>query len=177
MGGYGSGWQGSKKTRVEDCLVLSAAALVRKKVLVAGAWTSGSWGWTYEGGAAPTATRGCEATLIDPADAWLRLQYRVNSEPIDYRVRLVTTRPTYGGLRWWFVCPLVRRDAAPPRRAAKLYLPSGGRYFGSRAGYGLTYASCQESGRSRGLFRHIAAELGTDEATVRRALGRRGSSW
>src|SRR3954451_24909012 len=177
MGGYGSGWQGSKKARVEDCLVLSATALVRKRALVAGAWTSGSWCWNYEGEAAPHATVGDEASLVDSPDAWLRLPSRAGGEPVDYRVRLVTTRPTYGGLRWWFVSPLVRRDGGPPRRAAKLYLPPGGRYFGSRIGYGLTYASCQESGQFRVLHRHLAAELGTDEATVRRALGRRGSSW
>jgi hypothetical protein len=173
MGGYGSGWQGSRKTRVEDCLVLSMAALVRKKALVAGRWTAGSWGWTWEGETAPHATIGYEASLRDPDAAWLRLHYRASGEPVDYRVRLVTTQPTYGGRRWWFVCPLARRDGGPPRRVAKLYLPPGGRYFGSRAGHGLTYASCQESGRFRGLFRHLAAELGTDEQAVRAALGRR----
>src|SRR3954449_8336106 len=99
MGGYDSGWQGSRRTRVEDCLVLSAAALVRKKALVAGAWTSGSWGWTYEGEAGPPATGGDGGGPIDPARALVGLHYRVNGEPIDYRIRLVTTRPTYGGLR------------------------------------------------------------------------------
>jgi hypothetical protein len=91
---------------------------------------------------------------------------------VDYRVRLVTTKPTYGGLRWWFICPLVRRDGGPFRRVAKLYLPPGSRYFGSREGHGLTYTSCRESGKSRGLFRHLAAEMGTDEAMVRAALNR-----
>jgi hypothetical protein len=43
---------------------------------------------------------------------------------VDYKIRLETTRPNFGGLRWWFMCPLVRRDGGPPRRAAKLYLPS-----------------------------------------------------
>jgi hypothetical protein len=70
---------------------------------------------------------------------------------VDYKVRLVTTTPHYGGLRWWFICPLVRRDGGPPRRVAKLYLPPGGKYFGSREGYGLTYRSCQESGENRKL--------------------------
>ena len=43
MGGYGSGWQGAKKATVEGSLVLTAASLVRKRALVAGAWmpTSG----------------------------------------------------------------------------------------------------------------------------------------
>ena len=93
-----------------------------------------------------------------------------NGEPVDYRVRLVTSTPHYGGLRWWFICPLVRNDGAPPRRVAKLYLPSGGKYFGSREGYGLTYTSCQESGKNRGLYRHLAAEIGTDEKTISRLL-------
>ena len=59
------------------------------------------------------------------------------------------------------------------RRVAKLYLPPGSRYFGSREGHRLTYTSCQESGKFRGLFRLLAAEMGTDEAMVRVALGGR----
>ena len=51
---------------------------------------------------------------------------------------------------------------------AKLYLPPGQAYFGSREPHGLTYASCQES--HGGLFRRIAAEVGASEAAVRRAL-------
>jgi hypothetical protein len=67
-------------------------------------------------------------------------------------------------------CPLVRRDGGPPRRVAKLYLPSGAKFFGSREGYGLTHTSCQESGKSRGLYRLLASELGTDEKTISRLL-------
>ena len=70
-----------------------------------------------------------------------------NGEAVDYKVRLVTTKPNYGGHRWWFICPIVRRDGGPPRRVAKLYLPSGSKYFGSREAYALTYTSCQESGK------------------------------
>jgi hypothetical protein len=33
LGGFGSGWQGSKKATVEGSLVLTASALVRKKAL------------------------------------------------------------------------------------------------------------------------------------------------
>ena len=73
---------------------------------------------------------------------------------------------------WWFLCPLARKDGGPPRRVAKLYLSPGGRYFGSREAYGLTYTSCQESGKYDGLFRHLAAEMGMDAALVRHALKR-----
>ena len=76
MGGYGSGWQGAKKATVEGSLVLTAASLVRKRALMAGAWTSGSWGWTYDGEDKPHATIGYEADLSDQDNAWLRLHYR-----------------------------------------------------------------------------------------------------
>jgi hypothetical protein len=173
MGGYGSGWQGARKATVEDSLILTAALLVRKKALVAGAWTSGSWCWTLDGDNKPDATIGYEANLTDQDNAWLRLYYRASGELMDYKVRLVATIPHYGGFRWWFICPLARRDGGPPRRAAKLYLPPGGKYFGSREGYGLTYKSCQESGKFNKLFASIAAELGTEAGSIRAALKRR----
>jgi hypothetical protein len=53
----------------------------------------------------------------------------------------------------WFICPLVRNDGGPPRRVAKLYPPSGGKYLGRREGYSLTYTSCQESGKNGSLWR------------------------
>jgi hypothetical protein len=176
MGGHGSGWQQPRKTRVEDCLALAMATLVRQQALVPGARTQGAWGWWRQDESLPFARIGYQADLQDPAAAWLRLDYRVNDEPVNYDIHLVTTRPTCGGQRWWFVCPLVRQDGGKPRPAAKLYLPPGGRYFGSRTGHGLTYTSCQESGQFRGLFRHLAAELGTDEKAVRAALNRRWRS-
>ena len=123
MGGFGSGWQGPRKATIEESLVLTASTLVRRKSLVPGAHTFGSWGWTHEGEDEPHATIGYQADLTDPKAAWLRLHYRWRGEPVDYRVRLVTTKPTYGGLRWWFICPLVRWDGGPSRRVAKLYLP------------------------------------------------------
>ncbi|MFH2063161.1 MAG: hypothetical protein ABIJ46_03335 [bacterium] len=55
----------------------------------------------------------------------------------DYRIRLTTTRPNYGGVRWWFVCPLSRNGRACDRRVGVLYL--GGRYFGCRRCYRLPY--------------------------------------
>ncbi len=152
---------------MEDSLVLTASSLVRKKWLVPGSWTRGSLGWTYDGDDKPHATIGYEANLTDVGNSWLRLYYRASGEPVDYKVQLVTTKPNYGGLRWWFICPLVRRDGGPPRRVAKLYLPPGGKYFGSREGYGLTYTSCQESGKFNRLYASLGAEMGMDAKTIR----------
>jgi hypothetical protein len=56
-----------------------------------------------------------------------------------YRVWLTTTRPQFGGSRYWFLCP------STGRRAAKLYLPLGGHRFLSRAAYRLGYASQPET--------------------------------
>ena len=121
MGGYGSGWRGPKRATVEDSLVLSVTALMRAGALVPGERTGGLWGWTYEGEDRPHAIVSYEANLTEPDDPWLRLRYDVSGERVDCMVRLVSTRLNYGGRRWWFVCPLVGR------RAAKLYLPPGGK--------------------------------------------------
>ena len=58
MGGSGSGFEGAKRTTVEEALVLSASAFVRKKALVPGAWTRGTGSWTYQGADNPHATIG-----------------------------------------------------------------------------------------------------------------------
>ena len=63
---------------------------------------------------------------------------------LDYKVRLVTTPCNFGGMRYWFICPLVVDDKPCRRRVGKLYLPPGGTYFGCRHCYNLTYRKCKE---------------------------------
>jgi hypothetical protein len=46
-------------------------------------------------------------------------------------VRLTWTVPTYGGRRWWFLCPRTNQ------MTSKLYLLKGGWHFWSRDAYGL----------------------------------------
>jgi hypothetical protein len=77
----------------------------------------------------------------------------------DYRVGLEATRPRFGGLRWWFLCPLVVRGVPCGRRVGKLYLPPGGRYFGCRHCHDLTYRSAQEHDKRVDLFRRNPAAL------------------
>ena len=66
-------------------------------------------------------------------------------------VELTWTTPTYGGRRWWFICPsdgcrrwwfICPSDGC--RRTTKLYLPDGGWYFLSRQAYRLGYARQRE---------------------------------
>jgi hypothetical protein len=82
---------------------------------------------------------------------------------ITNRVQLTSTQPTFGGRRWWFLCP---RTA---RRTTKLFLPNGGWHFWSRQAYGLGYR-CQREDRFSRLQRRAA--------TLNRQLGGEGlSTW
>jgi hypothetical protein len=152
MGGPGSGnhyhwWRSGKKTTVEDCEALDANRWMREGILAAGVSRLGGWRWVYHGGRENSI--GYEVDTRDPLSPFVRLFYTVThratqeKEPLDYRVRLTTTRPRFGGLRWWFVCPLVVQGCPCERRVGKLYLPPGGRYFGCRHCYALTYHSAQ----------------------------------
>jgi hypothetical protein len=147
MGGSGSGsyYRWNSKTIVEDGLTLNLGKLVRDGLVIPGQHVSGSIVWRRVSSGEETASIGYEADLSKPNIAFMRLHYRHNEKPMDYMVSLTTTRPHFGGLRWWFVCP------ACGRRVAKLHSPPGGDIFASRAAYGLAYHSQRESP----LFRQL----------------------
>jgi hypothetical protein len=183
MGGRGSGnhyhwWRESKKTVVEDCLALDASRWMREGILRAGVVLRGTWRWTYQSGSSFTVHY--EVDTLDLSHPFVRLWYSwvwtasQQQESADYRVRLVTTRPRFGGLRWWFICPLVVNGRGCGRRVGKLYLPGRDRYFGCRHCHGLTYTSCQESRKFDGLARLLAHDMGTDFATAKRLMSRIG---
>jgi 3-methyladenine DNA glycosylase Mpg len=85
---------------------------------------------------------------------------------VDYRVQLATSTPHYGGRGGG----LSAHSFGMTGRVAKLYLPSGGKYFGSREGHGLTYTSCQETGKRGRLWRALGAKTGMEEKTIRRLM-------
>jgi hypothetical protein len=75
----------------------------------------------------------------DPNYSFIEVEHEPYTDyegTVRYIVRLVTTRPPFGGLRWWFICP------STGQRVSKLFLPRGGRKFLSRQAYRLGYA-CQ----------------------------------
>ena len=126
--------------------------------------------WTYPSG--NTFAVHYEALLVDEQHPRVRLSYSWrwgDGEPQseDYPVGLTATRPRFGGLRWWFLCPLAPRGSPCGRRVGKLYLPPRGRYFGCRRCHGLTYTSCQESHKYDRVWRLLAQDTGYDPATVR----------
>jgi hypothetical protein len=86
---------------------------------------------------------------------------------------MVSTRPYFGGRRWWFVCPLIVRGIACNRRAGKLYLPPGAKYFGCRKCHDLTYESCQDSHRFDRALGQLGADFGLSAREVRQLFKER----
>lgn len=157
MGGLGSGrrWS-SGRVLVEDGLVLDINKLMRDGIISPGARRSGSLVWRRVPNGEQIASVSYSANAHDPEDARLHLTYRVNGDPQDYGIDLETTRPNFGGDRWWMICP------ATGRRVAKLYLPNGGKIFASRQAYGLAYRSQRERAHERALTQaqNIRTNLG-----------------
>jgi hypothetical protein len=151
MGGSGSGnfyhwWRGNKKGTVESCRSLDANRWMREGILTARVHQHGGWNWYNSTTGERTSSIGYEVCTLDLDAPWLRLHYNFTASgvSVDYRVRLATTRPRFGGLRWWFLCPLSCGGRPCGRRVGKLYLPPGGGYFGCRHCHDLTYESAQE---------------------------------
>lgn len=79
----------------------------------------------------------------------------------DYKVQLTTTPCNFGGVRYWFICPLSRNGVYCGRRVAKLYKAPGGSYFGCRHCNNLSYESRNES--RHGMFGAFGAVLKADK--------------
>lgn len=165
MGGFGSGtWvRSTAKPTVEDGLILDLSRLIRMRNVIPGKAVCGSLNWINVYTDERVASIGYEANLMRPEEAWMRLRYRCNGKPEDYTVRLTTTEPNFGGLRWWFVCPV------RGLRIAKLYLAGGGKWFASREANFIVYKSQSESledrqaNRAHSLRRKLGGIVGFDQ--------------
>ncbi len=112
-------------------------------LLLPGQSTSGSLTWARARSGEQIGSIGYFSDLTAPASGSVRLHYHRNRSPVDYRVSLTTTRPNFGGVRWWFVCPVTGG------RAAKLHLPSGSDIFASRQAFDLAYRSQNKTSSDR----------------------------
>lgn len=144
MGGYGSGrsCETNRSSTVSDCRTLHAARWAREGILAPDLWQSGGWWWKDAETGEVRSSLSYEVRTTGPAP-YVRLHYTITptGEEIDYRVRLQTTRPHYGGVRWWFTCPALGCG----RRCGVLYLPPGGNVYACRKCYRLAYASQRET--------------------------------
>ena len=165
MGGTGSGrWTYHEKRRtVEECWAMSISEvgrivdfskpesishLLRPTIPKTGKRMS------------PVRTK---SKVGDDGKPLLGLSYTVKDrQGLEHRVeevlRLQTTRPTFGGVRWWFSCPRMLDGEECGRRVGKLYRPPRSRTFACRHCLELSYESCQRSHRYDGLFALVAGE-------------------
>ena len=139
----------SRRKTVEECKSLDISWLTRQGYLC-GFWR-GTITWENALGEV-TSSMGIEVSVNREGvgEDSVRLIYTETdrgsgeSRHIDYRIQLVSTRCNFGGVRFWFICPLVTDQGYCGRRVGKLYLPGNATYFGCRHCYDLTYRSCKE---------------------------------
>ena len=148
MGGFGSGRHGAPPTaEATASFVLTIKALT--PLFRGGKCLTGSLG--FDDGRFPVMVT---VDLTDEWNCFVELIHqtrdlREGDRIVTRRVELVWTVPTYGGRRWWFLCPRTGR------KVTKLFLPNGGWHFWSRQAYGLGYA-CQRDDRFGRLQRRAA---------------------
>ena len=117
-------WWRTVETDLSHCI---RQGMIRPGLFVAGKMT-----WTLTRTGEVAATIGYDANLVDPADAWIRLYYATTIQRTgekrynNYLIRLECTRPNYGGLRWWFICPKTSRRVRVSicRPVVALYSPA-----------------------------------------------------
>jgi hypothetical protein len=156
-----------KKNTVEDCHSISTAHL-RKHDYFCG-YRCGTVSWK-NGRGEKIASISLIVCTTD-SEYYARFQYthtcRSTGEKTecDYKVRLVTTPCHLGGIRWWFICPLSHDGVPCGRRVGKLYCPPGGKYYGCRHCYNLSYESRNEPRLARpgGIGYPLVVERRYDE--------------
>jgi hypothetical protein len=157
----GSGRQ-VRRHVVEDCSSISVG-----QILGGSAEKRANGGLVRAGHAGSTRPRVGFGLGLGAEEPFVQLFYDNAGRMVRQTVRLVQTRPHFGGQRWWFVCPVTGE------RVAKLYLSPGGRGFVGRLAADLTYLSCRESGRYRAVLSRVAAATGYSPRQVLRTLNLR----
>ena len=170
MGGFGSGdWVdvAKRKTTVELCRSISAKSLNDNGFFAEN--KSGVITWTNNFGENIGARKIQSYVSGNGNTTYLELMTGgfVTSRQ---EIGLTTTPCNYGGVRWWFVCPVVKDGVYCGNRVAKLFLPPGGQYFGCRQCYDLTYESCQKSHKYDRVFDHVPDDLDLTGLNINQVL-------
>jgi len=157
-------WPWSNRYTVEGCRSLSVTDMLKAGVFEKGLGNYWVSRWTNSTGE-KVASISYWVQSGETGSLCLRLSHTITRHntdekiSLDYPVELTSTPCNYGGVRYWFICPLVINNIHCERRVGKLYLPPGGKYFGCRHCYNLTYTSCRESHRFDRLFTMIANDV------------------
>jgi hypothetical protein len=122
MGGYGSGRYDGRPT-VESAMRLDIDSMMHWGAIQPGFHLGGEMRLhQLYGGDIDVKF---ESHAGDPWNSWLCLRYSMTDYcsgeqlKIDDKVYLAPTRPHFGGLRWWFVCPHLNRRGAQAVPAAR----------------------------------------------------------
>ncbi len=141
------------KTVVEDTKTISMQFLKKHNYLQRGSrggqitWTrSGMWG-------EHKSSVGIHVVIMNIM--YLRIYYTQTDnhtqekKDFDYKVQIVTTPCNYGGVRYWFVCPLGNKNTGElcNRRIGTLY--KDGDWFGCRHCWNLTYEARNKNRRNK----------------------------
>jgi len=153
-----------KKDTVEDCRSVSISFLTKHDYLSENSCRSGGIAWKNCYGE-ETSSIGIVVSTFE-GEKYVRFYYTVTDRSsgqktdYDYKVNLTTTPCNFGGVRYWFICPLSKNGVYCGRRVAKLYKAPGGSYFGCRHCYNLSYESRNEC--RLGRFGQIGYALKAD---------------
>jgi len=137
-----------KKDTVEDCRSVSISFLTKHDYLSENSCRSGGIPWKNCYGE-ETSSIGIVVSTFE-GEKYVRFYYTVTDRSsgektdYDYKVALTTTPCNFGGVRYWFICPLFTNGVYCGRRVAKLYKAPGAKYFGCRHCYNLSYESRNE---------------------------------
>ncbi len=148
------------KTTVEQATQLSIFKLKEFDLLTGCCSTTLTWTRSLSG------RKSSVGICVDTEELYAKVNYTITDRntgektDYDYKISLTTTPCNYGGVRYWFICPLSRNGVYCGRRTGTLYLASGGNYFGCRHCYNLSYEIRNESrlGRPGSIGYPIKAE-------------------
>jgi len=144
-------WYCDKKRTVEGCKSISMSFL-RKNGYFASSWPQGIV-WTNRLGEETASMTVMMHTVQD--ENYIRLMYTMTDRNTgkethcDYKVQLETTPCHFGGLRWWFICPLSVNGVRCGRRVSVLCRAPRADYYGCRHCYNLSYESRNEPRHGR----------------------------
>ncbi|MFX0200977.1 MAG: hypothetical protein ACFFCW_33070 [Candidatus Hodarchaeota archaeon] len=158
-----------KKYTVEDCRSVRISFLKKHGYFSEPCCISGTIFWKncFD---EKTGSIGITVSTLDSI-GYVRFNYTITDRntgektDYDYKVQLTTTPCNFGGVRYWFICPLSRNGVYCGRRVAVLYKAPGAYYFGCRHCYNLSYESRNESRLARfgGIGYPIKAERQYEE--------------
>ncbi len=170
MGGFGSGdWAdaATRKIAVELCMTISATSLKDKGFFAQNKTGTIQWRNGFGEQIGHVQIQSLVSGNGNKTHLELTMGGFVTSRQ---RIDLTRTACHYGGHRYWLVCPVVKDGVYCGNRACKLYIPPGGKFFGCRHCYDLTYESCQKSHKYDRIFDHIPDGLDLSGLNVNQLL-------